>query len=76
MKPRLKVSMGQLVEVAQPAPAVRETPIEAARRRHGRPFGESWPRGEGPRFWTVDRLALLKAANDIERRNRSTPRST
>ena len=29
-----------------------------------------WPAGEGARYWTVERIAALKAANEATRRGR------
>lgn len=31
---------------------------------------EPWLEGEGPRFWTVERIARLKADNDALRKER------
>lgn len=52
-------------------PKAPETPLEAARRRYGRPFcSEPWATGEGVRYWTVDRVAELALANDRLRKAR------
>ena len=65
-KPHFLVVGGRPVQVQQ-----RETKLEAARRRHGKPFGTTrWATGEGPRFWTADRIARLAAANEEHRMER------
>lgn len=50
----------------------RETPLEAARRRYGRPFcSEPFRTGEGPRYWTGDRIEQLRAENEARRKARA-----
>lgn len=61
-KPRLRIVNGELV------PVVNESPLEAARRKYGRPFGtEPFTVGEGARYWTSERVARLAAANEERR---------
>lgn len=53
------------------APVHRETPLQAARRRYGKPFGVlAWSTGEGPRYWTAERVGRLAAANEENRMRR------
>lgn len=61
-KPHYLVIAGRPVQVEQ-----RETKLQAARRRYGKPFGMEWQAGEGPRYWTVDRVARLSAQNEEHR---------
>lgn len=58
----------RLQPVAAPS---RETPLQAARRRYGKPFGVlAWATGEGPRYWTAERVARLAAQNEEHRMRR------
>lgn len=69
-KPHFRIVANRPVEQAR-----RESPLEAAQRRHGKPFGATWAIGEGPRFWTSDRVARLAALNEedrMRRKNQST----
>lgn len=66
-KPRFVLVEGRPI----PAPS-KETPLQAALRRYGRPFAsEPWPLGEGVRYWTSERVARLAAANEEIRLRRS-----
>ena len=64
-KPHIRIISGRPVTVGQP-----ETKLQIACRRHGRPFGVVWQTGEGPRYWTVERIARLAAANEEDRGRR------
>lgn len=66
MKPHFRSIAGRPVSVPRPH---RETPLEAARRRYGRDFcSEPFRTGEGPRWWTADRIAQLAAENEARRK--------
>ena len=62
-KPHIRIIAGRPVEVPR-----EESRMERARRVYGRPFGrDNWPAGQGPRYWTAERISVL-AANNEERR--------
>ena len=70
-KPHLKLTVlaGRPITVEIPR---RETPIEAARRRHGKAFaidaGSTHRHEQGPAYWTAERIAALAEANAIRRK--------
>jgi len=74
LKPRLTIIAGKTVVRLELAPA--ETPLEAARRRHGKPFAidpkstYQHTQGVAPGFWTPERLAQLAVDNERARKER------
>lgn len=62
-KPRLRLIGGEFV----PAD---ETRLQRAHRRHGRPLGRVWQRGEGVSYFTAERVAQLAHDNEQRRKNR------
>lgn len=66
-KPRFR-----MIEVRpHPVETQRESPVEAARRRYGKPFcSEPWSVGEGPRVFTAERVAQIAQENERLRRVR------
>lgn len=72
MKPRFKIVGNRPIEIVQVSPP--ESPLLKARRKYGRDFCTlAWKTGEGPRYWTAERVATLAAQNEerrMQRRNR------
>jgi hypothetical protein len=69
-KPHFRVVDGQPKRVIRttttPSPQVA-----AAGRKYGKPFGVMpWAVGEGPRYWTHDRVGRLAAQNEEDRMRR------
>ena len=66
-KPRFTIIAGRPVEIPR-----RESPIEAARRRYGKPFaheaGTRHVHTQGPSYFTSERIAALAAANEARRK--------
>ena len=65
-KPRFTIIAGRPVQLPQ-----RESPIEAARRRYGKPFaheaGTRHVHTQGASYWTVNRVRDLQAQNEAYR---------
>ena len=58
-KPRFRIVDGTLHPVS-----ARETPLDAARRRYGRDFcTKAWKVGEGPRYFTAEKIASMAEEN-------------
>ncbi len=65
MKPRMKL---KLVETPRP---LRPLTLAEKRAAVGRDFrAEPWIRGEGAKFFTVERVAALKAENEARRKRK------
>ncbi len=66
-KPRFRIVEGRPVELPN-----RESAIDAARRRYGKPFayerGSQYVHTQGASYWTPERIAALAAANEARRR--------
>ena len=71
-KPHLRIIAGRPVTVGRPT---RESVVDAARRRHGRPFaherGGQHQHVKGPAYWTSERIAALAVENEARRRGRT-----
>lgn len=66
MKPRLV-----LIDGVPVAKDTRSQAVQDAEKRYGRKFAsEPWQLGEGPRYFTSERVAALAAENETLRRKR------
>lgn len=69
-KPHFRVIAGRPVA----APDTRETALQAAQRKYGRPFahqrGNMHQHTSGPAYWTAERIAQLSARNEENRMKR------